>query len=94
MVKSYQKLYPGNLHYFSIKEKDWKLNNKNIKVEQAYGAYSNAGVTVSDKNGFAVLTFNKGTGYIVPSGKYIKPHVHYRELNEFGMMGSVKTRYI
>ncbi len=33
MVKSYQKLYPGNLHYFSIKEKDWKLNNKNIKVE-------------------------------------------------------------
>lgn len=68
--------------------------DKNIKVEQAYGAYSNAGVTVSDKNGFAVLTFNKGTGYIVPSGKYIKPHVHYRELNEFGMMGPVKTRYI
>jgi len=63
-------------------------------VDKAYGNYSNAGVSKSDKDGFAILTFNKGSGYIVPSGRYIKPHIHYRELNtEYSMIGSVKTIY-
>jgi len=70
-------------------------NDKEILVEKAYGNYSNAGVSKSDKDGFAILTFNKGTGYIVPSGKYIKPHIHYRELNtEYSIIGPVKTIYI
>lgn len=64
-------------------------------VEKAYGDYSNAGVSQSDKDGFATLTFNKGTGYVVPSGKFIKPHVHYRELHsEYSMIGPVKTIYL
>ena len=64
-------------------------------VDKAYGDYSNAGVSKSDNNGFATLTFNKGTGYIVPSGRYIKPHIHYRELNtEYSMIGPVKTIYL
>ena len=38
---------------------------------------------------------NKGTGYIVPSGKYIKPHVHYRELKtEYSMIGPVETIFL
>ena len=61
-------------------------------VDKAYGNYSNAGVTKSNKNGYAILTFNKGTGYVVPNGKYIKPHFHYRELtNENGMIGRVRS---
>jgi ABC-type Fe3+-hydroxamate transport system substrate-binding protein len=50
----------------------------NPDVITAYGDYSNSGVVMSDANGNAVLQFNKGTGYIVPGGKYIRPHVHYR----------------
>ena len=66
-----------------------------LPVDIAYGDYSNAGVSKSDKDGFATLTFNKGVGYIVPSGKYIKPHIHYRELNtEYSMIGPVKTVYL
>jgi hypothetical protein len=64
-------------------------------VKKAYGNYSNAGVSKSDSNGFATLTFNKGTGYVVPSGRFIKPHVHYRILNEeWGMMDRIKTIYL
>ena len=64
-------------------------------VKKAYGDYTNAGVSKSNNDGFATLTFNKGTGYIVPSGKFIKPHIHYRELNkEYGMIGPVKTIFL
>lgn len=70
-------------------------NEKEPHVEKAYGDYSNAGVSKSDKSGFATLTFNKGTGYIVPSGNFIKPHIHYRELNtDYAMIGPVKTIYL
>lgn len=70
-------------------------NENNVHVEKAYGDYSNAGVIKSDKDGVAILTFNKGSGYIVPSGKYIKPHIHYRELtSEYAMIGPVKTIYL
>ena len=66
-----------------------------ITVDKAYGNYSNAGVTKSDKNGFATLTFNKGTGYFVPGNKYIKSHVHFRELNEeWSMMGAIQTKFL
>jgi hypothetical protein len=69
--------------------------NKKPYVDIAYGNYSNAGVSKSDKDGIATLTFNKGTGYIVPSGKFIKPHIHYRELTtEYSMIGPVKTIFI
>jgi len=64
-------------------------------VDKAYGNYSNAGVSKSDNDGFATLTFNKGTGYVVPDGRYIKPHIHYRELNnEYSMIGPVNTIYL
>lgn len=70
-------------------------NDKKPKVEIAYGDFSNAGVSKSDENGFVTITFNKGTGYVVPSGRFIKPHIHYRELNEeWSMMGPVNTIYL
>lgn len=68
---------------------------ENISVEKAYGDYSNAGVSKSNNDGYASLTFNKGSGYIVPSGRFIKPHIHYRELyDEYSMIGPVKTIYL
>jgi uncharacterized membrane protein YuzA (DUF378 family) len=70
--------------------------NKNDKpnVKDAYNDYSNAGVVMSDNNGVATLVFDKGTGYIVPSNKYIKKHVHYRTFDEeLGILDEVKTLY-
>lgn len=68
--------------------------NMNRNVFMAYEDYSNSGVVQSNENGEALLVINKGTGYNVPTGKYIKPHVHYREItSDLGMMGPVKTVY-
>jgi len=64
------------------------------KVENAYGDYNNAGVVLSDKNGIAKLIINKGTNYIVPNGREISRHVHYRELDQdMGFIGKIHTSY-
>jgi uncharacterized membrane protein YuzA (DUF378 family) len=64
------------------------------KVENAYGDYNNAGVVLSDKNGIAKLIINKGTNYIVPYGREISRHVHYRELDQdMGFIGKIHTSY-
>jgi hypothetical protein len=77
--------------YWSAKPTEKQLPN----VQEAYDDYSNSGVVISDADGKAVLIFNKGSGYTVPSGRFIESHVHYRELgNEWGMMGPVQTVYL
>ena len=64
-------------------------------VKLAYDDYSNSGVVMSDNNGVAIISINKGPGYYVPSGNYIKSHVHYRELSDdYAMMGPVRTIYL
>lgn len=63
-------------------------------VFKAYGEYNNSGIVMANEDGVAELKVVKGSGYNVPSGRYIQPHVHYRVLNEGnGMMGPVKTEY-
>ena len=70
-----------------------KKTKKDGCVMKAYDDYSNSGV-VMEKNGIVKLKVIKGSGYFVPSGKYIKPHVHYRILNKTnGMMGPIRTVY-
>jgi hypothetical protein len=70
-------------------------SNPETKVEQAYDDYSNSGVVLANDLGVATLTFNKGTEYVVPSGKQLKSHVHYREFNDkIGMMGPVRSVFI
>lgn len=62
-------------------------------VTEAYGDYKNAGVVLSDKDGNVKLTVNKGTNYILPCGREILRHVHYRELDlEMGFIGPVQTK--
>lgn len=69
-------------------------NNKDPYVTLAYADYSNSGVVMSDDNGVAILTLNKGSGYYLPSGQHLESHVHYRELGEeFGMIGPIHTYY-
>ena len=64
-------------------------------VKDAYGNFENSGVVMSDEDGIATLAFDKGTAYVVPSGKHIGSHVHYRELTgEYGMIGPVQSVFI
>ena len=63
-------------------------------VKAAYDDFENSGVVVANDNGLATLVFNKGTSYVVPSGRKIESHVHYREFGEDGMMGPVKSVFI
>jgi len=63
-------------------------------VKVAYDKFENSGVVVANEQGIAKLVFNKGTSYIVPSGRQIESHVHYREFGEDGMMGPVKSVFI
>ncbi len=72
-----------------------KDGSSNPEVEKAYDDYSNSGVTQANIDGIAKLAFNKGTDYVVPGGKTIKSHVHYREMDlKYGMMGPVQTVYV
>jgi uncharacterized membrane protein YuzA (DUF378 family) len=64
------------------------------KVKDAYAHFENSGVVIANDAGLATLVFNKGTSYIVPSGKEIKSHVHYREFGEDGMMGPVQSVFV
>jgi hypothetical protein len=68
--------------------------NDKPDVEDAYDNFSNSGVVTSNSNGVAELSIAPGSSYIVPFGKEIPKHVHYRELdNRLGMMGELKTAY-
>ena len=74
----------------------WAANpgtDPEIKVNAAYGDLKNSGVAQADENGRAVLKFDKGTAYVVPTGKQIDSHVHYRELSDI-MMGPVQSVFV
>ena len=70
-------------------------NDKDPTVDVAYDGYTNSGVVMSDSDGNAVLTFDKGSDYIVPSGRTISSHVHYRELRgKYGIIGPVCSVFV
>lgn len=75
----------------------WASNdtkNETTDVFKAYGDFSNGGVTSSNSKGDATFKFNEGTGYIVPNGKHIKRHVHYRVMKDkFSLLGRVRTHF-
>lgn len=57
----------------------------------AYGKYDNTGVTTSGSDGSAVLKVRSPSSYKIPSGRVLKPHVHYRYCQESGILSEVKT---
>ncbi len=64
--------------------------------EDAYGDYSNQGVTTSDGNGTAVLQVKKPSSYKIPSyydplKGTLTPHIHYRYWTTTGMTSPVHT---
>lgn len=66
--------------------------NPDVKV--AYDDYSNSGAVMSDNNGLAKLPILVGSGYVVPSGRKIERHVHYRISDmEYGMLSKIHTKF-
>ncbi len=66
---------------------------------EAYGDYSNQGVTTTDANGVATFEVKKPTSYNIPAyyNPFIgtlKPHIHYRFWNSSGMASCVQTTFI
>jgi hypothetical protein len=67
------------------------LNKKTFDV--AYGKYENAGVTVSDNNGVALLKVREPQSYTIPF-ETLSSHIHYRMVKESGFLDSVRTKFL
>lgn len=79
----------------NVKIAYWASINKDdkVKVMQAYGNYENSGVVMSDNNGVALLPIATGAGYVLPNGKKLSRHIHYRVIDptKYGMMDKLNT---
>ena len=62
--------------------------------DEAYLGYENAGVTVADDKGNAVLRVRKPQAYTVPVKGQLEPHIHYRACMGGGFIGRVETVYL
>jgi len=73
----------------------WAATGKDKKDQDVFDAYSNnsnSGVVIADEKGNAELPIIEGGGYIVPNGKRIPRHVHYRVIGN-SMMERIRTVY-
>lgn len=57
----------------------------------AYQKYENSGVVIADNQGNAVIKFRIPKQYKIPSGRLLKPHVHYRFCKSPGMLSKIYT---
>jgi len=62
--------------------------------DQAYLGFENAGVTIADDKGLAVLKVRKPQAYTVPVMGRLEPHIHYRLCQGNGMLGRVETAFL
>jgi uncharacterized membrane protein YuzA (DUF378 family) len=75
----------------------WATHPSNKVIDNpydAYGDYSNQGVTKTDENGKATLQFQIPSAYKVPYKGTLTPHVHYRYWTSSGMASRVFTEKI
>ena len=61
---------------------------------KAYDKYNNAGVALSDAEGYAVLKVRQPVPYKIPTGFTLKPHIHYRICLGNGMLSPIKTVFL
>jgi len=73
----------------------WAATGKDKKDQDVFDAYnnhSNSGVVIADNKGIAELQIIEGEGYIVPNGKRIPKHIHYRVIGN-SIIDRVRTVY-
>jgi uncharacterized membrane protein YuzA (DUF378 family) len=70
-------------------------NNSDLQTitnwQHAYLAFRNAGVAVSDDDGYVKLRVRKPQPYTVPTKGEIHPHIHFRVCMNNGFIGPVET---
>lgn len=73
-----------------------KDNSGNLQDwDVAYNDFANSGVAISDDKGKAILRFRGNPqAYKVPFKGTIKPHVHFRICEKYGMVGPVQILYL
>jgi uncharacterized membrane protein YuzA (DUF378 family) len=68
-----------------------------VVVENPWLAYKkneNSGVARADTNGVATLRVRTPTSYKIPSGKSLRPHIHYRTCLSNGILDRVETVFV
>ena len=71
-----------------------KNDDKVTGPSEAYGDYKNAGVTVTDQDGNALVSVRYPQVYKKPYGGLLKPHIHYRYTLTSGMLSRIYTKNI
>ena len=79
--------------YWAAEPASESLKTVNSAME-AYQKYENAGVTVANADGIAILKVREPQSYKVPFMGKLESHIHYRICGESGFMGRVNTAYI
>jgi len=82
---------PGTKILFWAAEPANKDLNEINDWQQAYLAYRNAGIAVTDATGIAKLKVRKPQPYRVPVKGVLSPHIHYRKCMGDGLMSRVHT---
>jgi len=81
------------IFWASEPKKDGSANLEDWDI--AYNNFANSGVAISDDKGKAVLRFRGNPqAYKVPFKGTIKPHVHFRICEKYGMVGPVQILYL
>ena len=62
--------------------------------KEAYGKFENAGISIAEEDGSALLQVRRPRRYWVPPGRKLEPHIHYRICAKDGMLGPVKSLFI
>lgn len=65
-----------------------------VDWRQAYAKFKNAGVTVADMRGHALLKVRTPQPYTVPMKGQLGPHVHYRVCQQDGVMSRIETVFL
>ena len=79
--------------YWAAEPKDDKIK-KLVSWKDAYQHYENAGVTISNGEGMAILKVREPQAYKVPFVGQIQSHIHYRVCRDDGFMDEVRTVYV
>ncbi len=93
IIKTIENLPPNvKVIYWASLPSDKVVDNP----DEAYGDYSNQGITTTDANGKAILQVQKPASYKIPSyydpfKGTLKPHIHYRYWISSGMTSPLYT---
>jgi uncharacterized membrane protein YuzA (DUF378 family) len=88
------RIRPGQKVLYWASEPATEKLKKIKRWDEAYLGFENAGVTVADEKGVAVLRVRNPQTYTVPMKGQLQPHIHYRVCMGGGFIGRIETLYL